>query len=461
MTESGSIIKRVLQTIRRYRLIDDGDRILVGLSGGPDSTALLHILHRLQDKLNVALSAVYINHLLRPAAAKKETAFCRKFCDRLTVPFLFEEADVPKLAAEARSGVEETARMIRYEIFDRLLTRGGFAKIAVGHHRDDRAETVLFNLFRGAGRQGAVGLAPRRDKVIRPLYDMGRDDIMNYVEESRLEYITDASNRSAKFTRNRIRSRVIPVIKREVSEAAMDNVIRFSDILADEEAYLREITLAAYKKVELRTPGGKFSLDLGGNLEYDIWLRRRLIMQLLADAGVFDIEYMEVGRIVDFVTSGRQSRISIRKEIVAETAGGRLYVYHPGRRIGVHKVGIPGRYRLEYPRVCFRFEFAGGQDVKGKKSGGSVARVDADKLEGDLYVAGLKPGARFHPFGRPGSKKVSDFLTDQKYPRPLRDELPILYDERGVVWVAGLEIDHRVRVQSTTRKIAEIEIETY
>ncbi len=460
MSVTAKIVSRCLATIKDHALISRADRILVGLSGGPDSTALMHILHRLQDRLDISLAGLYLNHMLRPRSAKKEAECCREFCEKLSVLYLYEEADVAEMAQMMRVGIEEAAREVRYSVYETAARRGGFTKIAVGHHRDDRAETILFNLFRGAGRQGLIGLQPKRDNIIRPLYDISHQDILEYLREHNINYRLDSSNRSPKYTRNRIRNRIIPLIEKDVSPRAVDNILRYSRIIADEDAFLHRLAHEAYEKLVQVSPGGKFSLDLTDKLKYDIWLWRRLIIRLLSAAGLFDIAYEEVERVVELIEGNRRTRRSLRYGLHAEVAGTALYVYRTDHKITPIRVAIPGHYQLEYPRLRVDLTLVKHPDGSGRKLP-SVACVDVDRLAGELTVTGVKPGMRFHPYGRPGSKKVGDFLTDRKYPRPLRDELPVLCDQKGVVWLAGLEIDHRVRVQSSTKRVARIEVKRY
>jgi len=453
------VINKVAETIRKYDLIEKGDKILIGFSGGPDSVALMYILHSLQKRLKISLSAVYINHHIRPRAAKREARFSENICAKFGVPFTCEDVNIPKLSQKDKTGIEETARIYRYQTLERLAAQQACTKIAVGHHRDDRAETVIFNLLRGSGRMGVAGIPVRRGKIIRPLYEINRAEIADFLEENGLRYMTDRSNYSRKYTRNRIRRRIIPLMQRLISGAAVDNIIRFSEIVAEEERFLGNMTSVLYDKLVSITPGGKIRLDLSDKLEYDTWLKRRLVFKILAAAGFADIEFAEVERLVDLINQGRQTRLAIQKEWTAEIAGASLYIYRPGSKISDYTVAIPGRCHLEYPRIWIDFEFVDKSKVKEIQSAaGRVAYIDADKVEGRLYLSGLKRGVRFRPYGRPGSKKAGDFLTDRKYPRPLRDELPVLYDDQGIVWMAGLEIDHRVRVQSATGKIIKIEI---
>jgi tRNA(Ile)-lysidine synthase len=334
-----------------------------------------------------------------------------------------------------------------------------FSRIAVGHHRDDRAETILFNLVRGAGRQGVIGIPPRRGKIIRPFYDVSHEDILSYLQENNLQFMTDSSNRSPAYTRNRIRLKVIPILKTQITEAAVDNMIRFSEIIADEDAYLHRKASQIYSKLHSTTPGGKIKLDLRHELEYDLWLKRRLLVQLLADAGLYDIEYAEVARLINLIAGGSRRRFSLRNRLTAEIAEKVLYLYGPGKKIEMCSLPTPGRIEITHPGFWISFEYVDKRRVnKLSESPKCVAYIDAGSISGGIKVGGLKRGARFHPYGRPGSKKVGDFLTDLKYPRPLRDELPVISDRKGIVWLAGVEIDQRFALTSRTRKIAKLEI---
>jgi tRNA(Ile)-lysidine synthase len=454
-----NIVGKVGGTIEKYGLIEKGDRVLVGFSGGTDSVAMLHILHQLQKKLEFSMAAVYINHNIRPRAAKKEARFCEDFCREYSIPFSCEEIDIPKLTKDEKAGIEETARIHRYRTLERLAAEQDFSRIAVGHHRDDRAETILFNLLRGSGRMGLAGIPPRRGKVIRPLYDLRRLEIADYLEDNSLKFMIDRSNRSRKFVRNRIRHRIIPLMQKEITGAAVDNIVRYSEILADEEKYLSEMTSDLIKKLVTTTPGGKIRLDLNKKFQYDEWLKRRLVFGILANAGFIDIEFAEVDKIVKLIDDGRQTRLSLREGYLAEVAGDSMYLYRPGPAIDKYEVTVPGRCRLDHPQVWIDFEYVDNKEVKEISTSDSrIAFIDAEELQGTLYLSRLMRGARFHPYGRPGSKKAGDFLTDRKYPRPLRDELPVLYDQKGIVWLAGLEIDHRVQIHDETRKIIKIEI---
>ena len=462
MKQSADIVKRVKETIDRFSLVDSGDSILIGLSGGPDSVALTDILKRAKKSLNLRLGAIYINHGIRPREAVREEAFCREMCDDLGIPFYSETVDIPGLAQSEKNGIEETARLYRYRILEAIAKKHGFAKIAVGHHSDDRVETILFNLFRGAGRNGIIGFQPKRGNIIRPLYDLSRGDILTYLRLEKLAYRIDSSNKNTDYTRNRIRLKILPKITELVSVTAPANILRCASLLQDEERFLSEYASKIYRELSDVTPGGKNRLDLSHKLAYDTWLTRRLLILLLTDAGVFDIDFAMIDRLLALIDTKKGQRLQLTNDRFAEISGSQLYVYSPVNKMGRTEVHIPGNYTLDYPRLRITLGLADRE--MGQNFGATdrqSAFVDFDRLREPFFFSGLQKGAKFHAFGRPGSKKAGDFLTDRKYPRPLRDELPVLYDAEGIVWLAGIEIDNRVAVTDKTRKIVKIEIGRY
>ncbi|MEZ5358146.1 MAG: tRNA lysidine(34) synthetase TilS [Candidatus Zixiibacteriota bacterium] len=459
MSISHDIEKRIRETIESYDLIHDGDRVLIGLSGGPDSVALLLQLVNLRKSYRLTLGAVYVNHQLRPRAAKKEEAFCWEICNKHGFEFFTRTVDIPSLAKKDKTGIEACARTYRYTALEDVAAKWNADAIALGHHRDDRVETILFNLFRGAGRTGAMGFQPKRGHIIRPLYDIWREEIERYLAEIGQISMLDSSNAQNDYTRNRLRNVIIPKIRSEIHDNAPANILRFATVIGDEERFLSEYTAKTYHELHSVTPGGKNRLDLNSQKAYDVWFVRRLLFRLLEDSGVDEIGFSVIERLISAIEGRKSGRIQLAPGLYAECTGGHLYVYRSGEKIGRYAVQPGDSIELAYPRLQMKLESRSRIDIDEiRREGGRVAYIDADRLAGTLEIAGIKRGATIHPFGRPGKKKVGDFLTDRKYPRPLRDELPVLYDREGVVWLAGIEIDNRVAVTKETRKIVRIEI---
>ncbi|MFH1700444.1 MAG: tRNA lysidine(34) synthetase TilS [Candidatus Zixiibacteriota bacterium] len=450
---------KIKDTIDRFSLIAPGDRILVALSGGPDSVALLNILYSLKEQCKISLAAAYINHKIRPRAAKKEIFFCSQICHKLEAPFFQDEINIPKLSLQEKTATEETGRKYRYQALQQIAKENGYNKIATGHHRDDRVETILFNLARGTSRNGMIGFQSFRDNIIRPLYDVSREEIIEYLDSKKIGFLIDRSNASSRYTRNRIRNRLMKLIEKDISSSAGDNIIRFSEILREEERFLDKYTSKLFGKLHAVTPGGKNTLDLKNKLDYDVWLQRRLVVHLLKHCGIEEIDYALVERLIKKIKTGKSGKIQISAELYADYLNEKFFIFGPEREIKSLNIDIPGRYDLDYPGIWIKFEYTGeGEDIERYQSDKSVACIDAENIRLPLNIEGLKRGLRFHPYGRPGRKKARDFLTDIKYSRPLRDELPVLYDNEGVVWLAGIEIDQRFAITKQTRKILKIEI---
>ena len=180
------MLQKIKRTIRDFDLVKTGDRILVALSGGPDSVALLHMLCRLRPAMNLSLVALYINHQIRPREARKEEAFCRRLCEQLRVELQIVTARIPDIAKKEKKGIEEASRDFRYRTFESMAVKESFNKIALGHHTDDQVETILFRILRGTGKPGLVGIPVSRGRIIRPLYEVTRREILSYLDSHHL-----------------------------------------------------------------------------------------------------------------------------------------------------------------------------------------------------------------------------------------------------------------------------------
>ena len=234
-----SILAKVTRTIEAHNLLANGDRVLVALSGGPDSVALLQMLVRLKPHYQLQLAAVYVNHQIRKLPALAEEKFCQSLCKKLKVSLTIHREDIPALAKQQKIGIEEAGRNFRYELFERLAREQKFTRIALGHHQNDRVETVLFRIIRGTGRTGLAGIPVKRDKYIRPLYDLTKAEILAYLKENRLAYCLDLSNERSDQSRNYIRNRLLPEIRKRLNPQVDRAILNLAETLAEEEKVLQ------------------------------------------------------------------------------------------------------------------------------------------------------------------------------------------------------------------------------
>lgn len=451
-------LQKVKRAIADRQLLDRGDSVLVALSGGPDSVAMMHLLTRLRRSMKLTLHAVYINHQIRPRAAKKEERFCQQLCDDLKVPLTVVHEDVPAFAKKEKLGLEEAAREIRYATFDRLATENGFDRVALGHHADDQVETILFRLFRGTGPSGLIGMPARRGKIIRPLLDLTRVEIMMYLTKNSLDWCEDTSNKSLKFKRNYIRHRLLPALRRELNPQVGKAILSLADTLGAEEEYLDSVVERAFRKCLTISPGGKFTLALKIYRGYATWLRRRLLRRCLKATWLSEpAPAKEVVERLDQLAFKASGSVSLPRQTQATVYGTDLLIY-ARRKQSVGEVFEPGkRLNLSWPEVRFTSRvITRGHAKPVKKARSMRVWLDWDKLAQPMEVRSIRPGDRFRPLGMKGHKKVSDYLTDRKLPRTLRDEVLLLCDRQGPIWLVGYEIDERVKIDNRTKRVLTV-----
>lgn len=454
------MFEKVKNAISENQLLSVGDSVLIGLSGGPDSVALVHLLSRLRKEMRLSLSAVYVNHQIRPRAAKKEERFCRELCDKLGVGLAIEREDIPALAQTKKKSLEEVARDFRYALLESLANRHGHDKIALGHHLDDRVETILFRILRGTGRTGLQGIPIKRGRIVRPLYDITKQEIYFYLKRHRLKFCLDQSNTTSDFTRNYIRNKLLVDIRNNLNPAVDAALLNLSETAGQEEIFLQRVVRKIQKKITRITVGGKIELDLRLFKSYDNWLRRRLLRYCIAEgSGSMPAPDKVVIDRVDHLCMTGGKVVSLPDNMQAVKAGNKLLLYRK-ERFAYTEALKPGKIcRLPYLRLNLRcrlvadFEGAWNREKRPKQ-----VWLDWEKLSLPLIVRGIKPGDKFTPLGMKGTKKIGDYLTDRKAERVFRDEIPVVCDQQGIVWLVGFEIADRIKIDSSTKRVIRIEV---
>jgi len=275
--------EKVVETIKKYNLIKKGDKIVIGVSGGPDSICLLHLLNAIKENFEIELYVAHINHMIREAA-DCETEYVEQICENLEVPCFVKKIDILKKAKEQKKGTEETGREERYLFFDEVLEKTKSNKIATAHNSNDKAETVILNILRGSGISGLKGIeANREEKYIRPLIEISREEIEKYCEENNLEQKIDESNSENIYSRNKIRNEMIPYIKKEFNKNIIKTINRLSEVATEENEYMQKLTKEEYEKISWQEED-MIVLDLKKFNNLDIVIKRRLILYTINKA---------------------------------------------------------------------------------------------------------------------------------------------------------------------------------
>jgi tRNA(Ile)-lysidine synthase len=450
---------KIENNIKELRLIEPGDKLLIALSGGPDSTALLHILHELSSKLKFSLSACYINHRIRPKAVQKEIEFCDKICTKLNIEFVLHEIDIPEYAKKNKLSLEEAGFIQRKKILQKIANKNSCNKIVLGHHQDDIIETILFRLLRGTGPGGLQPIKPISGNIIRPLYNITKDEILKYLKSNKIRYLIDRSNLKSEFSRNYIRNKIIPVIKKRFGDSYRSAIGNFAEIISAEDDYLAAIASKNLKKIAGISPGGKIVVDLPKIRLYDSWLRRRVIKKILEKlsglpgTGSFD-DIARLDRLID----GELRAVSLEGGIDVVRRGDKIYFIKDRcniRNVNMNTEGTTELAMLNSRLKCSQLAVA--KAIRKVQKGGDRVHIDYDKIDPPCQIRNIKPGDRFTPLGMKGTKKVGDFLTDKKVPRQLRDEIPVIFDNKGLIWLVGFQIADRVKIDKSTKKVLDIE----
>lgn len=282
--------EQVLNTIKKYNLIEEKDKIVIGVSGGPDSICLLYVLNEIKEELNFEICVAHINHKIRKEA-DDETKYVQEFCKKMGVKCFTIKVDVIKKSQEQKKGTEETGREIRYEFFEKVLKETNSNKIATAHNNNDKIETIIMNILRGSGTFGLKGIEAKRDnKFIRPLIEISREEIEEYCKERKLEPKLDKSNLENIYTRNKIRNIVIPYIKNEFNPNIIKTINRLSEVITEENDYLDKITKQTFNEINIENNSNYLQkekqisennyiiLDLKKFNNLELVIKRRLIL---------------------------------------------------------------------------------------------------------------------------------------------------------------------------------------
>jgi len=486
-------------------MIDRGDKIVVALSGGPDSACLLDMLHRLSDELQICLIAAHYDHGLRGDEDAFETKLTRDIASSMDVPFEAEKA--PDHLKDSPS-LEERAREARYKFLENILVKHGANKIAMGHNQNDQAETVIMRLLRGSGPPGLAGIPPVRDGIfIRPLIEISRDEIMDYLKTRKIPFAVDSSNSSTAHLRNRIRHELMPILL-DYQPNLLERLGVLSNIIRDENAFLESLA-AEWVERESESPSHRdISIPVSSIRAMPAPFRYRIIREIfkrvnkenaypmdydhvLSVAGLLDSEKPQCsvdlpnGIMVQrsyqallFKLKGKDQPQRRKKTppcpdplpqgereniLSSPSNGGWEFLGSPSwRKRGVkeysYSIEGPGIYQLDVVGQRLILEEVEKGKLTFKDVDLSNAFLDADKLEYPLTTRNFTPGDRFVPLGMKGHRKVKDFFIDLKVPSEDRVRAPILTSGNKIVWVCGYRIDDRFKVTEETKRVIKVMI---
>jgi len=450
-----TIEQKVIKFILDKNLIDQGDRLLIALSGGPDSVFLLEFLIKYKRRFNIELAVFHLNHNLRGNESAGDADFCRGLAAVNNIPFYYSSKNIRLCAKKNSLSIEEAGREMRYKELFKIASTKKFTKIVTAHNADDNTETVLLNLIKGTGLKGLCGIPFKREKIIRPLLSLSKRDILSYNQQMKFAFRTDSSNFENNFQRNYLRNEIIPLIKNKINPQFDSAVLKTSEIIKNYSSFLDEHINSKLNDVT-SIKNGKLNIDLKKKDIIDSRLFGDFIRAAVRNCFDEELENINIVDLEKLKTKQSGRRIELSKGFIAVKERDSIIIYKDDlkkniRRSAKLKIGE----KIKIGNKTILVNHTNGTKISLTKSG-KKEYIDADKIESVFLIRKWKEGDRFYPLGMINSKKVSDFLNEQKIESHKKSEQLVLTSAGNIVWIVGIRIDERYKISDKTKKYLEL-----
>lgn len=456
------MIGKVKKTIQKYNLLCPDDKVVVALSGGPDSVALLDSLVKIAPKMNLSILVAHYNHKLRGNESQKDEAFCRKLSESYGLPFLCGRMDSAK--KQKGESPEAFYRRQRYAFLNNVAKINQAQKIALGHNLQDQAHTVLLRLVRGSSLEGLKGIEPiRENKYIRPLIEVSRQEIIQYLSKNKISYRKDSSNKDEKYLRNKIRARLIPLLKKEFNPKIEEDLAQTARILRGEDDFIKTHVAKALQSKYITKNETSVSMNIDYLLGLHAAVRSRLFKTILDNMQsskqvVTSTHINNLEIIAQKNVSGKS--ISLPGCIIAKREYNSLMLERKKpirkKREYSYALKVNGSFYIRERNVSVLLKKSRPGKIDCKAD--DKIYMDFDKLSPPLVLRNRRNGDWIEPMGMKGRKKIKDYLIDEKVPRALRDEIMLITDADSVVWIEKKRLSERVKITSKTKNILEVRI---
>ncbi len=470
--------EKVLQTIKKFDMLSFNDRVLIGVSGGPDSVTLLNVLLSLKKRYNLSFFIAHLDHMLRGKESEEDVNFVKNLAQELGLPCEVKSCNLIKIARKEPLTLEEAAREYRYKFYSETAKKFKANKIALGHNADDQIETVLMRFLRGSGLEGLMGIPPIRGKIIRPLIECSREEIEEYCKENKIEYRVDSSNEEVIYFRNKIRLELLPLLSKGYNKNIKDTMLRLRSIISEVSAYLNHETELLFKEVTRRKSPEMVIIDLKKFTPLPLALKRRIIRKSIevVKGNLYSISFAHNNEILKLTEHQLgEKEIYLPDNLMAKKIYNKIMIYK--KKISKdqteeiptpweYDILIPGKTEVKSLGIKIEIKILDSADIKSslyltkKKSKGEFLEfIDYNEVKLPLKLRNRRSGDRFYPLKMKGLKKVKDFFIDNKIPKGCRDLIPILVDsEDQIIWIMGMRLDDRVKINFDTKKMLCVKI---
>lgn len=456
------IKNQFLSFVQDKNLINYGDKIVVGLSGGPDSVCLLSLLNSIKEELNIQIVAAHINHMLRGIEADLDQEYARKKCNDLNIEFFSQKVDIGSYAKTHGLSTESAGRKVRYEYFNHIMNTKSFNKIATAHNANDQAETVLMHLMRGTGIDGLTGIPViREDKYIRPILFMTRDQVEEYCRENGDKPRIDKTNLEREYSRNKVRLDLLPYMKEHFNKDIISAINRMADLLEQDNNYINKqaegiFTRACYNKDEAVVIKSKY-------FECDRAIISRIIRKAIMNVNgdKFNIEMKHIDEVINLNMLGTNKSVNLPGNVYAENVYGDIHIKKKFEMTEnleeqkvIHRSEIENKL-IEFGEYVLEFNVILNEQSINFSKNNLIKYFNYDNIN-IVIIRYRKDGDRMVPFGMSGSRKIKDILIDKKIPVDLRNKIPVIEFDDEIAWLAGVRESDKFRINSSTKTILKV-----
>ncbi|MDD3226635.1 MAG: tRNA lysidine(34) synthetase TilS [Tissierellia bacterium] len=454
-----SLIKN---NIIERNLIAPGDNILIALSGGPDSVFLFHNLRKLRETLSFNLYASHINHMYRGKDAMHDEGFVRKLCDKYGIKLFVKRKNATEYAKELKVTEEEAGRVLRYDFFKENLKEVGGGKVAIAHNLNDQAETVLQRIIRGTGIDGLSAMSFQMDNLIRPMLNISRNEIMNYLHENNYDYCIDITNTQDIYGRNKIRLNLIPYLEQNFNPNIQSSLCRMSETMGRDKKIIEKYVEVKFLEALKEKGDLRVVMDLSLLKSLDIGEMGRIIRRGLEElkGNTVNVEMKHIDSAISLIISGKTGKkINLTDGFTVEISYDNFIINKTVEKVPDFEYNIVLN-RLNQIDEINKTLFAAVADIADMSEVNikdkDVISVDYDLIKGSLVARNRRLGDSMIPCGMKGSKKIKDIFIDLKIPKEERDSKLIIADDENIIWLEGYRINDKYKVSAATKKILNI-----
>ncbi len=443
MTIGSFLDKKIREYIGKYNMINKGDGVVLGLSGGPDSVCLFFVLLALKEELDLSIRALHVNHCIRGEEADRDQQYVRDLCSQYEIELKEYVVDIPALVQQSGRSTEEEARIVRYDLFNKEAEAlaseiGRPVKIAVAHNADDNAETVLFHMARGAGLDGMCGIAPVRDNIIRPLLGTAKSDIVQLLKDNGIKYCIDSTNLKTDYSRNKIRHNILPEFT-EINEKALEHISDMTRRLSEVADY---ISLEANGLLQI-ADAGEGKLRKRAIATAPAVIATQALKMYLSNymPEKKDVSAVHVDAIMSLLNEDGEKQVQLPYKKTLIISYEEMYV------VDDEKTGPTGEFKYR------EFAYEEGMNYPTDTY---TKWFDCDRIGANIVIRTRAEGDYLTIDSAGNHKSIQDYFVDQKIPRHLRDSVPLVCDGSHVMWVVGYRISDYYKISKNTKKVLEI-----